>query len=363
MAACLSPNGLNTYAFSSPASQLLVGSVDGLRTLEREPAGHWRAGGQSLAGKHISSLLYEPSHGGLFAGVHGGGLHFSADGGQTWELRARGLTVEHVFSLASAVEDGHVVLYAGTEPAHLFRSADYAESWRELPALREVPELDKWMFPGAPHEAHLKCLAIDPRSPSTMYAGVEQGALLLTADGGRSWRELDGYSRPDDEVYKDVHLALLRPSNPDEMYMTAGMGLYHSADRGETWEHLSDRKARVGYPDQFQFSPLDDSVLFMAGAAQNPGTWRQSHHADSTIVRSRDGGRTWQEAGVGLPEHMRGNIEAMGVAGWPGGYELFVATTDGEVYASVDEAEHWILAASGLAPISKGGHYVPLRAA
>lgn len=353
MTACLSPNGLNRYA---AAARLFVGTVDGVAVLEREGT-RWRVAAPVLPGKHISALLYESSRGGLFAGVHRGGLYFSADGGQSWESRMQGLTVEHVYSLSW---DG-ARLYAGTEPAHLFRSADYGQSWQELPALRGVPGIDTWMFPAPPRDAHLKCLAIDPRGPARMYAGIEQGALLLTTDGGQSWRELDSYARPDDEVYKDVHLAMLRPSNPDEIFMTAGMGLYHSPDRGQNWEHLSNRRARVGYPDQFQFSPADDRVLFMAGAALNPGTWRQSHRADSTVMRSADGGRTWVEAGRGLPEHMAANIEAMAVAGSAAGFELFLGTTDGDVYVSDNGADSWSRIATGLAPVSKGGHYVPLQ--
>jgi hypothetical protein len=70
-----------------------------------------------------------------------------------------------------------------------------------------------------------------------------------------------------------------------------------------------------------------------------------------------DGGRTWDEAGKGLPSPMRHNIEAMSVVGYPGGFALFIGDTGGNVYCSEDQAASWTLIASGLAPISKGGHY------
>jgi photosystem II stability/assembly factor-like uncharacterized protein len=111
------------------------------------------------------------------------------------------------------------------------------------------------------------------------------------------------------------------------------------------------------------FSPLDDQVVFMAGAHTGPGTWRDTHDADATIGRSRDGGRTWEIIDNGLPEHMRGNIEALSMAVWPGGFTLFAGTTDGDVFASEDGGERWSRIAAGLAPVSKGGHYVPLTAA
>jgi hypothetical protein len=59
---------------------------------------------------------------------------------------------------------------------------------------------------------------------------------------------------------------------------------------------------------------------------------------------------------------MRANVEAMNLAAYPGGFSLFAATTDGEVYTSDDAAQSWQRIASGLPPISKVGHYMPLQA-
>lgn len=274
-----------------------------------------------------------------------------------------GLAVKHVFSLASTQRAGGVVLYAGTEPAHLFESTDYGKSWTELPALRQVPELDKWTFPAPPHVGHVKAFAFDPRDEQTFFVCIEQGALLKTTDGGRGWRELAGYAKPEDRAYKDVHRLVIRPGHPDDMFMTNGNGYYLSHDGGESWEQVTDRNFRIGYPDQFLVSPLDSSVLFMAGSEVSPGAWRTTHHANSTVVRSTDAGRTWQEACKGLPENMRANLEAMSLGSYPGGFTIFAATTDGEVFASDDQAESWRRIASGLAPVSKVGHYHALQAA
>ncbi len=362
MTVCLSPNGSTVFKLRGPATDVLAGTIDGIVRLQSS-GDSWRVADKHIAGQHISSLLVEPTRGGLFAGIHGEGLYFSADQGHTWQPRITDLGVKHVYSLGCTQRDGKIVIYAGTEPSHLFESTDYGESWQELATLRQVPEMEKWMFPAPPHTGHVKCIAVDPRDTRTVYAGIEQGALLKTTDGGKTWREQAGYSRPDDEVFKDVHRVLLRPSNPDEIYMSGGMGLYYSPDAGETWEHLTDRKFRIGYPDQLLFSPNDDRVLFMSGASDNPGTWRQSHQADATVVRSRDSGRSWEPAGGGLPEHMRGNIEAMSMGVYGDSFSLFAATTDGDIFASHDGAESWTRIASGLAPVSKVGHYMPPRAA
>jgi len=54
---------------------------------------------------------------------------------------------------------------------------------------------------------------------------------------------------------------------------------------------------------------------------------------------------------------MQGNIEAMCLEESDGGCSVFAATTAGEVFASEDGGETWQAIVTGLAPISKGGHY------
>jgi hypothetical protein len=81
---CLSPNGGDLTASNAPALKLLVGTVRGVFALERHsPGAPWAVAYASMGEKHISSLLYEPGSGLLFAGSHGnGGLWLSRDEGR-----------------------------------------------------------------------------------------------------------------------------------------------------------------------------------------------------------------------------------------------------------------------------------------
>ena len=362
MICCLSPNGSVVHRGPEPPAQLVVGTVDGVTTLERQaPGPSWKVARHSLAGLHVGALLFEPGRDALFAATHGGGVHASADRGRTWEPRTRGLTIPHVWTLASVERNGAPVLYAGAEPARLFRSIDYGASWEELPALRSVPGTERWMFPPPPHVAHVKNIAFDPGDSRIMFVGVEQGALLKSSDDGQSWRELDEYARPDDVYEKDIHRLVICPSDPKRIYMTTGDGLYMSADGGETWEHLTTRAARIAYPDALLLSPFDDDVLFMAGGGADPPEWRRTGTADSGIVVSEDGGRTWRSPERGLPPRLHGNVDALSMHARPGGFTIFAGTTDGEIFASEDGGAGWALIASGLAPISSAGHYLSLR--
>jgi photosystem II stability/assembly factor-like uncharacterized protein len=355
--ATLAPNGRNRYQGQEPCTCLFVGTADGVVTLEREgPDGAWAPTARALQGQHVGSLLLEPRRGGIFAGTHRGGLYASLDGGQTWEPRSRGLNHDNVYTLASVERDGAIVLYAGTQPAHLYQSTDYGERWDELPALRQVADIDRWTFPAPPHVAHVKDVAFDPRDSRTMYVAVEQGALLKSADGGQTWRELDSHYGADNLWYKDIHRLAISPTHPDRLYMTSGDGLYRSEDAGETWEHVTDTTARIGYPDGLLLSPEADTTLFMAGGHTSPNVWRESHDANAAIARSTDGGRTWEFLSQGLPDYLWENVEALSMAVWPGGFSLFAGTARGEVFASDDRGTTWSRIAAGLPRVGKDNH-------
>jgi photosystem II stability/assembly factor-like uncharacterized protein len=358
MVVCLSPNGRNLHADQGPPTRLVVGTVDGVAILERAaPDAPWQPAGRALAGQHVSSLLYEPCRGGLFAGIHGSGLYASADEGATWTRKTRGIDHDHIWMLACRERAGGVELYAGAQPAHLYRSADYGESWEEVTSVLAVPGQERWMFPPPPHLAHVKTIAFDPTDERTIYLGIEQGALLKSTDGGASWRELDSYYQPTDLFYKDVHRLLIAPNNPRLIYMGTGDGLYVSTDAGETWEHRCPPTGIVGYPDGLVLDPDDDQVLYMAGGSAAPPQWRKTGSADACVARSRDGGRTWERLEHGLPGLLRANIEALSIAIRPGGFSLFAGTTDGDVFASDNGGESWARIAHGIGQVSQSSHY------
>jgi photosystem II stability/assembly factor-like uncharacterized protein len=295
-------------------------------------------------------MMIEPGRGVVFAGTHQGGLYASEDGGKTWARRDKGIGSENVYSVNFSQSGGQVRLYVGTEPAQLYVSKDMGATWEELPTLRNVPSVEKWTFPGPPHVAHVKNIAFDPRSADTIFAGVEVGGAFKSTDAGKTWQELSGF-------YEDVHRIVIPPTHPDRVYISGGDGLWNSEDAGATWGHLTDRSYRIAYPDGLVAHPDIDGLLFQSGAICSPNGWRESHTADPKVARSRDGGKNWELLERGLPEHIHGNIEAMSMEVFPGGFTLSMGTTDGDVYFSEDQGDSWSSVASGLAPISKGGHW------
>jgi len=335
---------------------VLVGTKEGVAIIARERSG-WKLAHRALTDKHISAIIIEPESGLTFAGAFHGSIHASPDGGRTWEPRANGLSEANVYSLASARINGHTRLFAGTEPAHLFISDDLGRRWSEVPSLRSVPSVPKWSFPAPPHIGHVKHINFEPQNPTTMYASVEVGGLLKSTDAGEHWQEFPS-------LYEDVHRTMIHPSNPKFLYAVTGRGLYISPEGGATWDQWTRREDEIGgYPDGFVFRPSDPKTIFMTAAHDAPGTWRTTHFAGARISRSKDGGRSWEVLRNGLPDRLQASIEAFCLEEAGKSSAIFAATTAGEILSSEDDGESWKQIISGLAPISKGGHYRALVAA
>lgn len=357
MDVCLSPNGKTSFASTAPVDGLLVATIDGVYRLDRGAA-DWSVARAGLEGVHVGSLV-STSGGRLLAGAHSGGLFASERGTAGWTRAMDGIDPAHeqVYCLAEQPRAGGVVLWAGTQPAALYRSDDLGATWRELPSLRDVPDTDKWNFPAPPHVAHVKHVTFHPREERTLYVCVEQGAVLRSLDDGATWHELDGYSREGDTAYRDAHRIALAPAHPDTLFLTSGEGVYTSEDAGETWTHLTRKRDRIGYPDVLFIDPRDERTVVVAGAANSPPHWREHRDGKPGILRSRDAGRTWTELTNGLPAQIRGNIEAMTLAHGPFGVAFFAGTATGDVFASEDGGDSWTTIASGLPAVSKGGHF------
>lgn len=338
---------------------LLVATLRGMHVFERGSAGEsWRPTRRALEHLHVSALLYEPKSGLLFAGAHGnGGLWVSSDLGLTWAARGTGIAGGHIYTLAAQETNAGVVLYAGTEPSALYRSTDLGLSWVEIKEMMTVPGQEKWTFPPPPHVAHVKNVAFHPAEPETLYVCIEQGALLKTVDGGKTWTEPRSYESENDKFYHDNHRVLIRRSNPAQLFMCGGEGLHYSADAGETWRHLMTRADTIGYPDAMFIDPRNENTLYLGGPGNAPRDWAAKKSADATVLRSTDGGETWQAIRNGLPAEIIGNIEGMGLYHWGDRIMLIAGTATGEVYATEDEGANWYVVSDELPPVSKGGHY------
>src|SRR5436190_1446338 len=209
-------------------------------------------------------------------------------------------------------------------------------------------------------DRHISAIIIEPESGLTI-AGAFHGSVHVSADGGRTW-EPRGNGLTQTNVYS---LASARVDGHARLYAgTEPAHLFVSPEDGTTWEQWTGREDEIGgYPDGFVFCPSDPKLIFMTAAQDVPGTWRTTHFAGARISRSRDGGRSWEILHNGLPDRLQASIEAFCLEESGNSPSIFAATTSGEVFCSEDLGKHWEKIISGLAPISKAGHYRNLIAA
>lgn len=228
------------------------------------------------------------------------GLYRSTDGGESWN----GLEVPQT-EVYSVLE--HPVgerLYAGTHPAHLYVSRDGGETWTECEGLQDVPSRASWHTPRHRDEAHVRSLGA--AGEDRLVAGVEVGGVLLSEDGGDTWRERR------DGVHDDVHHVLVRED--DHWLASTGDGLYRTRDSGATWTRLDGDLGHRYFREAF----VHRGRLYAAATAGPPPTWDGPRDTDAALFESADDGETF---------------ESVDYAEGPGAFVLSWAAHGADVYA------------------------------
>lgn len=212
----------------------------------------------------------------------------------------------------------------------LFKTVD-GEHWRRLPI-----------------DDYLTALAVDPRTPSTLYVGSQddsgEGYIRRSDDGGETW------SDPIPVLNDDVVAIAIDPQQPRTLYVTQGLaqigisrdggvtwavatvarslarslaldprrsgtvhavsprGLHTSTDYGSTWTLRA-------FPEPLDVSalaidPVDSDLLYV-------GTY------DAGLFRSADGGNTW------TPDPDLAGVSVWGFTADAGTAAVFVRTDRG----------------------------------
>jgi photosystem II stability/assembly factor-like uncharacterized protein len=349
----LSNGGTNAHRSRAPSDTMVIGTVDGVVILERSALGlqknAWKIKHRALGGCSVSAVTASED-GTVFAATHGFGAARSDDGGLTWTWILDGLDHMDLWSARAGRLMGRDVVCVGALPAHLYISEDRGKSWRELPALREVASVAKWCFPPPPRIGHVKDIVFDG---DRLLVGIEIGALLVSKDFGKSFTEL---KVDPDPVECDIHRVLVHPARPDRIIVANGIvGVMSSEDGGVTWRR-NPMPPHADYPDAIVIHPDEPDTVFLTAGVGWPSHWYEIGKARGKIVRSRDAGNTWQRLLGGLPDGQRALFSALTIEAWPGGFALYAVDTDGQVFESVDEGEHWSIIAE-VPPVSKGEFY------
>jgi photosystem II stability/assembly factor-like uncharacterized protein len=204
----------------------------------------------------------------LYAGTATGGVSVSSDGGATW----RNTGAADGLGLALSTDStGAVYLGTNFEGAFVHRALPGAagsrqSNWRRL----------AWNVLGKCACQNGHALAVDPGDHRHVFLTTNDGGLLVTRDGGRTWR--DGgenglFSRAPRGIAFD-------PQDPQHVYVGGftGMGFFKSDDNGDTW-HLRRFGSNAIYTTGVSVDAASHAVY--VATLNGDGVWKSTNFGDT----------------------------------------------------------------------------------
>ena len=310
--------GIPAARASSPLrDRIFAGLLGGGVYVSGDGGGSWQEADAGLpTGVDVASLAVAPGGRTLYAGTNGAGVYVSGDDGRSWHGDNAGdrlLRGAQVLSVLVSPANGRLV-YAALGDGHVGRSDDGGAHWRlSLPPIRSV----------------LTALALDEGRPSTLLAGTNGEGLLLSIDAGASW------SAPAANIplAAGVYAFATSPTNPDVIYAATGFGVYQSVNGGATWQHESRGISDDLLMRSIAVDPLNSAHVVAGGGGSG------------TIYRSLDGGSSWihpagrfhlPAADALLYDPARPGTVLAGLAGEDGTSDLALSTDQGASWPVAD---------------------------
>jgi photosystem II stability/assembly factor-like uncharacterized protein len=301
---------------------------------------------EGLDGREV--LTFGRANGSILAGTDSG-VYRSGDG-RAWQ--ASGCEDRAVRAIAAAPGDGGEV-YAGTQPAALYRSRDGGCSWTEVESLTRIPGSEQWGLPGDPSASRALSIVFDGGRPPRCWVGVEVGGIMASGDGGETWSSGMAGQNP------DIHMLALDPGQADVLYAATGFGrvgpgsangeestagVYRSEDGGSSWRYVwPDHERRYTRP--MVIDSRAPHALTVGCTINFRSSHRDAEGARSMLYQSTDRGETWRSLGDGAHSPSAANLTALAPGEESG--SVFAGTDSGEVWR-VSAAGEWGLVASGL---------------
>ncbi|MGW4886003.1 WD40/YVTN/BNR-like repeat-containing protein [Streptomyces murinus] len=282
----------------------------------------------------------------------GPSVFHSDDLGRTWTEPPRpavrfpkdtGTSLERVWQLHPAAAEPDVV-YAGTEPAALYRSVDRGESFELVRPLWEHPTRSRWV-PGGGGEG-LHTVLTDARDKAALTVAVSTAGVFRTTDGGASWAPSNSgvaavfLPDPNPEFGQCVHKVARDAADPDRLYLQNHWGVYRSDDAGAHWSDIgADLPSTFGFAVAAHPHRGDTAYVFPINADSD----RVPADRRCRVFRTADAGKTWEPRSRGLPtgDHYGTVLRDALCTDDADPAGVYFGNRNGEVFASADDGDSW----------------------
>jgi photosystem II stability/assembly factor-like uncharacterized protein len=208
------------------------------------------------------------------------GINDSTDGGNLWRSNFD-LEIVQVIAVDPTTPN---TIYAtvsrngdANQPAGLFKSTDGGEKWNLINT--GLPDTYR-------HE--VISLAIDPVTPTTLYAGTDGGGMFKSTNGGENWSALNtGIDMINSDLFQLFFALAIDPATPTTLYTGTAIGVFKSTDGGGNWSAANAGLTNTGI-STLAIDPATPTTLYA-------GT-------DGGVFKSTDSGGNWSAMNTGLPD-------------------------------------------------------------
>jgi len=286
------------------------------------------------------------------------GVFVSPNAGQTWYPSSRGITTRAgesgdaipVFCLTIDPHDNDTIWIGTQNVRGIFKSTDAGQTWVEKD--NGIVEYEGITFRG---------FTVDPRSSNIVYAAAElasfawssqeqqgrefdktKGVVYKTTNGGENWTA----------IWRGNNLARyiwINPNNPDVLYISTGIfdreaadsddatntpggeGVVKSADGGRTWQSANNGLSNL-YVGTLFMHPDNPDVLLA-------GTGNNAYPDGGGLYLTTNGGSSWQQV---IRDE---NINAVEFS--TANTNIAYAGSAGAIYRSEDRGRRWLKVSTG----------------